>query len=225
MIAVAPDEDFRLMLALARYAGLRRHELSIQRWTDIDIPNKRMTISSTKTGKPTSRRDSEGRTILIRKDVPIFRELMPHILRAKEMATAGQQLMQPTYPRDMNLDKQMDRCIARAGLQSWDKPWQNMRATRQTELLDQGDQIKIVCQWFGNSPQIAENHYLMIKKQDFDRAVAVGCVPQNVPQTVQDSAGRIETEKMGIENPMNDAVILVVSQDCLPQSYPARTRT
>lgn len=30
MIQAAPDEDFRLMLALARFGGLRRHELSIQ---------------------------------------------------------------------------------------------------------------------------------------------------------------------------------------------------
>ena len=129
------------MLALARYAGLRRHELSIQRWDDIDVPNARMTISSTKTGTPTSRRDAEGRPILIRRDVPIFRELMPHIIRAKEMAPADQELLQPSYPREMNLDKPLARCIARAGLQSWDKPWQNMRATRQTELLDQGYQI------------------------------------------------------------------------------------
>ena len=69
-----------------------------------------------------------------------------------------------------------------------------MRIIRQTELLDLGYQIKIVCQWFGNSPKVAETHYLMIKKQDFDRAVSVDCVPQSLPQTVQDSAGKAETK-------------------------------
>ena len=230
MIAVAHDEDFRLMLALARYGGLRRHELSIHRWEDIDIPNARMTVSSTKTGPATSRFDSDGRRIKIRKDVPIFRELMPHILRARELAEPGQELLQPSYDRDTNLTKMFDRCCARAGLHTWTKPWQNMRATRQTDLLDAQYQIKVVCQWFGNSPKVAEKHYLMIKREEAERAVEICTAselektPLNPPPTVQDKGGNSGTQKKPpLENPANSWVCLVTALGDLPLSYPART--
>ena len=39
-IRKAPCENWRIILALARYGGLRSHETRIQKWEDIDLPNK-----------------------------------------------------------------------------------------------------------------------------------------------------------------------------------------
>jgi integrase len=47
-IRKAPCEDWRIILALARYAGMRSHECRIQRWDDIDLPNNRMISAATK---------------------------------------------------------------------------------------------------------------------------------------------------------------------------------
>lgn len=62
-IRVAPCEDWRIILALARYAGMRSHECRIQRWEDIDLANSRMVVRSNKTPPVRS--------------CPIFPELCP----------------------------------------------------------------------------------------------------------------------------------------------------
>ncbi len=188
MISKAHDEDLRIMLALARYGGLRRHELSIQLWENIDLVNRRMHILSTKTGTPTrpERCDTEGRKLLIRRDVPIFNELLPHFRRHREMSASGNQLVQSTYPRDMNVTKLLQACAARAEVLLWPDLWQSMRSTRQSELEKQRFQIKAICNWLGNSPQVAEKHYLMAMQEEFDRAVSGPSIigPVSAPQTV-----------------------------------------
>ena len=40
----APCENWRIILALARYGGLRSHETRIQKWEDIDLPNNTMLV-------------------------------------------------------------------------------------------------------------------------------------------------------------------------------------
>ncbi|MCM2371853.1 site-specific integrase [Aporhodopirellula aestuarii] len=233
LIKASEDEGLRVMLALARYGGLRRHELSIQRWEHFDLVNRRMHILSTKTGVPLTPEcaDNEGRKILIRRDVPIFEELLPHLLRHREM-TSGCGLLQSTYPRDMNLTKRIEACAARAKVVLWSDFWQSMRSTRQSELERQGFQIKAACNWLGNSPRVAEKHYLMAMQQEFDRAVNGPSVipgqsaPQIVPQTSLDMGRQAETQRNPVaENTGKVGICLVVSQDALSQNYPARTRT
>lgn len=232
MISKAHDEDLRIMLAFARYGGLRRHELSIQLWENIDLVNRRMHILSTKTGMPTrpERYDNEGRSVLIRRDVPIFDELLPHLRRHREMTASGNRLVQSTYPRDMNVTKRMQACATRAEVLLWPDTWQSMRSTRQSELEKQRFQIKAVCNWLGNSPKVAEKHYLMAMQEEFDRAVSgpsiIGSVsaPQIVPQTVQDMSGNPALpDDTVLANPAKDGICLRVSPDALPLSYPART--
>lgn len=53
----------------------------------------------------------------------------------------------------------MRRKKKKAGLEIWPKLWQNLRASRKTELLRRFD-IKDVCNWLGNTPAVALNHYL-----------------------------------------------------------------
>lgn len=84
-------------------------------------------------------------------------------------------------------------------------------------------QIKIVCERFGNSPGVAEKHYLMLKKTEFNRAVGIGC-SENPPKTVQAKGGKAETQKKPIEeNPVNNWICLQSALAVLPLSYPART--
>ena len=120
-IRVAPCEDWRIILALARYAGMRSHECRIQRWEDIDLANSRMVVRSNKTPPIRS--------------CPIFPELMPHLLRAREMAPAGAEFVQNRYTPDANLLTTLAKIVTKAGLVPWPKLMQNLRATRETELL------------------------------------------------------------------------------------------
>jgi hypothetical protein len=61
------------------------------------------------------------------------------------------------------------RIIRKAGLNPWPKVWQNLRSTRETELLKDFP-IDVVCGWIGNTEIIARRHYLQITDADFDRA-------------------------------------------------------
>lgn len=195
-IRVAPCEDWRIILAFARYAGMRSHECRMQRWEDIDLANNRMIIRSNKTPPVRS--------------CPIFPELRQHLLRAREMAPAGAEYVQTRYRPDDNIQTTLAKIVTRAGLVPWPKLMQNMRATRETELMAHYP-AKDVTSWLGNSPSIANRHYLMAMQSSFDRAVIEGAklagvtsgsgvpksapqkTPHKVPQTLTDKGGNSET--------------------------------
>ena len=158
-IRKAPCEDWRIILAFARYAGMRSHETRIQKWEDIDLPNNVLLVRSHKS--PPVRR------------CPIFPELRPHLLRAQEMAPDGAVFVQSRYDHDANILTTLEKIITRAGLVPWEKPMQNLRATRETELLAHYP-AKDVTSWLGNSPTVANNHYAMVMQASFDRAVVDG---------------------------------------------------
>jgi integrase len=192
-IRVAPCEDWRIILAFARYAGMRSHECLIQRWEDVDIANNRMTIRSNKT--PPVR------------TCPIFPELRPHLLRAREMAPAGAEFVQTRYRSNDNIRTTFDKIVTKAGLVPWQKPLQNMRATRETELMAHYP-VKDVTSWLGNSPAVALKHYAMVMPASFEKAVKAGAnlpgltakvgtekVPQNIPQTPSETARQGRTSE------------------------------
>jgi integrase len=158
-IRKAPCEDWRIMLAFARYAGMRSHETRIQKWEDIDLANNEMLVRSHKT--PPVRR------------CPIFPELRPHLLRAREHAPEGAELVVTRYDADANILTTMKKIVIKAGLVPWAKLMQNLRATRETELLAHYP-AKDVTSWLGNSPEVANKHYAMTMQASFDRAIEEG---------------------------------------------------
>src|SRR5262245_43642696 len=70
---------------------------------------------------------------------------------------------------ETNLRTAFERLIYRAGLLPWPKLFQNMRASRETELA-QTFPLHVVA-WIGNSARIAATHYLQVMEADFQRAV------------------------------------------------------
>ena len=76
-----PDTDWRTILALARYGGLRcPSELLSLRWQDVDLPNGRMHIHASQT----EHHASGGVRIC-----PIFPELRPYLEKAWDEAKPG----------------------------------------------------------------------------------------------------------------------------------------
>jgi len=221
-IRVAPCEDWRIILAFARYAGMRSHECRIQRWDDIDVVNRRMLIRSNKTPPVRS--------------CPIFPELLPHLLRAKEMAADGAEFVQTRYSHDANLLTTLVKIVTKAGLVAWPKLMQNLRATRETELMANYP-TKDVTTWLGNSPAVAQKHYAMVTQASFDRATADGAqlvgitagvptgkTPLKVPPTSADMAGNAPLTKTAVsENPVNCWESLQTAVADLPLSCPTRT--
>lgn len=99
-------EDWKIILAFARYAGMRSHETRIQKWDDIDLIKGRMLIRSNKS--PAVR------------TCPIFPELRLHLMRAKEMAPSGAMYVQTRYAVEANPCTTLRKMIVKAGLKPVD---------------------------------------------------------------------------------------------------------
>ncbi|MFM2013830.1 MAG: Tyrosine recombinase XerC [Planctomycetota bacterium] len=79
---------------------------------------------------------------------------------------AGHLALQYWHLKDgtTNLRTPIERMIKLAGMEQWPKLIQNMRSSRQTELLDSFP-VKDVCDWFGNSPAIVAKHYAQSRSE------------------------------------------------------------
>ena len=163
LLEVAPDAQWRLLIALARFGGLGipTEALSL-RWEDIDWDSGRITVHSPKTEHHPG---GESRVI------PLFPLLRPHLEEAFEQAVPGAEFAIERYrdPRK-NLRTHFLQIIRQAGLQTWPKPWQNLWASRETELAEQHP-IHVVCAWIGDSRPVAMKHYLQIGDADFSKAL------------------------------------------------------
>ena len=51
----------------------------------------------------------------------------------------------------------------------WPKPFQNLRSTRETELVEEFP-VHVVVKWLGNSAAVARRHYLQTTEKHFVRA-------------------------------------------------------
>ncbi len=104
--------------------------------------------------------------------MPIFPELRPYLEEVYDQAPDGTEFVITRYrDRNCNLRTQLERIIRRAGLKQWPKIFQNLRATRETELTERFP-IHVVCEWLGNSVAVATKHYLQTTDDHFAQAIA-----------------------------------------------------
>ena len=106
--------------------------------------------------------------------VPIFPELLPYLREVFEQAEPGTEYVITRYrERNCNLRTQLERIIKRAGLEPWPKLFANLRSSRETELCEKFP-VHVVCKWIGNTPRIAQQHYLQVTDEHFERATMNG---------------------------------------------------
>ena len=163
VLNACPNWQWRTVVALARFGGLRcSSEVALLKWSDIHWDSDRFTVTSPKTkryGKPS-------------RVVPLFSELRGPLDEAFAMAQEGEQWVIPMLGGQTvkNLSTTLKKIIRRAGVEVWPKPFQNMRASRQTEL-EQKFPTYVVCKWLGNTPHVALKHYLTVTDEDYQKAV------------------------------------------------------
>jgi len=126
------------------------------RWADVDWKHNTIYVNSPKTGP---------------RVIPIFPEIRPYLQKAWDETPVGGGEFVITRYRDTNanLRTQLNRIIKRAKLTPWPKLFQNLRATRETELLNEFN-IKVVCEWIGNSQPVAMKHYIQMTSKDWEKA-------------------------------------------------------
>lgn len=189
VLNACPDAEWRLIVALARYGGLRcPSELLAMRWDDVRWAENKVTIHSPKT------EHHEGGASRV---IPLFLELRPYLEDAHELAPDGAEFVIGRY-RDgnQNLRTQLERIIRRAGLKPWPKLFQNLRSSRQTEL-ERKHPSHVVCAWIGNSLRVAAKHYLQVTDADFERATQKAA--QYPPFSVRmEPDGKEQTKKKAV---------------------------
>jgi hypothetical protein len=136
-------------------------------WTDIYWDVSKFKVTSPKT------EHHEGKAERL---VPIFPELLPYLREAFEQAPEGARyVINRTRDPKVNWRTRLLKIIRRAGLTPWPKPFQNMRATRETELADEYP-AHVVTAWIGNSERVATDHYLQITEEHWKSAAESGAV-------------------------------------------------
>jgi len=173
LLEACPNTDWRAIVALARYGGLRcPSEVLSLRWQDIDWDAGRIVVTSPKTehhpGKGT-------------RTIPLFPELRPILAEAFDLAPEGAMYVVDERMRaraqgnagwrNCNLRTQFERIIKRAGVTPWPRLFHNLRSSRQTELAEKFPS-HVVCDWLGNSEEIARKHYFQTTEEHFTQAVS-----------------------------------------------------
>jgi integrase len=171
VLEACPDSQWSLLFALSRYGGLRcPSEHLALRWADVDWNLNRLTIHSPNT----ERHGAEHATRIF----PIFPELRLYLEDVWELAKDEVLAMDPAERAkarvitryrgaNANLRTQFERIIKRAGLKPWPRLFQNLRATRATELVAEHP-AHVAAAWMGHSQLVARKHYLQVTDADFD---------------------------------------------------------
>jgi|LakMenEpi03Aug12_release.lakeMendotaPanAssembly.Ray.scaffolds.fasta_scaffold46305_9 integrase len=200
LIAACPDEHWRIIVALARYGGLRSpSEVLSLRWDGIDFDpvEGRMLVHSPKT------EHHPGKEARI---VPLFGLLRPHLESAFDAAPEGavyvvggghrEKALGPSGWRNVNLRTPFLRIIKRAGLMRWPNLFHNLRSSRETELMaDPRYSHHDVCRWMGHSMRVAERYYLQPRREPLVAANREGASEpaQNPAQQVPARSSRVQT--------------------------------
>lgn len=175
-LIAAADPTWRVVLALARFGGLRcPSEVLSLRWENVNFETDRMTVTSPKT------EHHPGKAY---RTVPLFPEVRAALDEAFELAAPGEVYVvggpqgerhrraaqRPNGWSSARLRPAFLRLIRRAGLTPWPRLFQNLRSSCETDLM-RHHPIHVVTAWIGNTPQVALGHYLQTLEADFAKAV------------------------------------------------------
>jgi integrase len=212
ILAACPDDQWRAIIALSRFAGLRcPSEIVALRWGDVNWERGRLMVRSPKTAR------HEGHAVRL---VPIAPELRPILQDLFDHAEVGAEAVVPRLgDPTMNLRTQFERIIAKAGVKPWPRLFHNMRASCATDWVERFP-AHVVAGWLGHSPLIAARHYLQTRDAHFDLAVG-GLAetghsePASIPATQVRPSGATAT-KGETKNPENQAVLVGCGVGCDP---------
>ena len=179
----APDAEWRLIIALWRFAGLRAvSEVLSLKWEDVLWDQKLILVRSPKT------EHHEGKGM---RKIPFFPHIEECLMEAAEQADEGAVYVvekhaplylrgkkeRPYVARKGNIGTTFKKIILRAGFIPWKKLIHNLRASFETDLLN-GKYgkfgLQTIATWLGHSVAVMLEHYGRIQKEDYDK-IAQAC--------------------------------------------------
>lgn len=166
LLDVCPDTEWRLILSLAYYAGLRcPSEHNALTWTDVNWQTKSLTVRSPKT-----RRDKDGGV----RHVPMAPPVAELLLTAFSEAGDGAMRIIARPLQTSNLRTMLYKLMDRANVERFGKPFVNMRATCETNWLAAGVPEYQVSKWIGHDVAVSRRHYDMTQQKYADLVTGSG---------------------------------------------------
>ncbi|MDB4650152.1 tyrosine-type recombinase/integrase [Pirellulaceae bacterium] len=182
------DARWRCLLGFSALCGLRtRSEVASIRWEQINWDENTFTVAKGKTAE---------------RAVPIFGDFRPLLDAYHQVCIAPDPLLVlsgpifPHCPSQTQLTNRLNRTAAKAGIQPWQKPWMNLRSSVETWLVRQGFDLTTVTGWLGNSPTIAQKHYLQVTPGDIAKASGLAA-PEKFSNSFQnmEESGRMAAQE------------------------------
>lgn len=218
LLAACPSTDWRLIVALSRFGGLRApSEVLSVRWSDVIWDAGRDADGNTIGKLHVTSPKTEHHVGMDSRVIPLFAPLRAELEAAFEarfldsgydserdgptfvvdvryrMSAVG-----PAGWRNCNLRTTLLKIVKRAGLKPWKKLLHNMRSSCETELLDDHP-IHAVAGWMGHSVAVATKHYTQITDEHFARACSA---TQNPTQSVSASVSTdVQHDSADAKNP------------------------
>ena len=165
LLTASPCQEWRVILTLARTGGLHTHEILTLRWSDIDETSHRFKVFNAKL----KRLDDK-----YVREVPIFPEIAGELDKLRAVQDNEEYVINRYRNREhCSLGTQFARIAKKAGIGKIPRPFDNMRASRSTEIYKMkafGPKAESI--WIGHSVKVAFESYLMVTDDDY--AVAAG---------------------------------------------------
>lgn len=154
----ADKVEWKLLLAFGRFVGCRMpSEIENLTWDDINWAANTILVRSPKT------EHHEGKAERL---VPIFPQVAKLLLSQAEVVPTGTVYVFPQLRKHTNTATTVKKMVAAAGFECWPKFWNSLRASCETDLMDEYG-LRKACAWIGNSPAVAMKHYALMRKSDF----------------------------------------------------------
>ena len=137
----------------------------VLRWTDIGVgkDGKRFRVFSPKLNQHEHLRERE---------VALFPKVLEELDKLRSiLGNEGQEFIINRYSNRevINLVQPLTKIAERAGIGRIVRPFDNMRASRSTEIFNKYG-AKVESAWIGHSEKIANKCYLMVTDADYDAA-------------------------------------------------------
>jgi len=189
IIDACPDIRWRLLVGLARLAGLRvPSETHSVTWGDVDFDRWRLTVRSVKTERFAGK---ESRI------VPIVPKLQAILQDAFDKAEPGQERV-VSLSRN-NLHRTIRAAVKRAGVSPWSDLFQALRRSCETEW-SLAYPAHVCADWLGHSECVSRKHYLQVPEGLYEQATQS---PTSTPakSAAKGAAADAGTERLEAEVP------------------------
>ena len=178
LLDACPNNDWRMLLALCRFAGLRQGEALALKWNNVRWDENCLRVWATKTKM---------------RVVPVVPELYPLLQDAYEQAPVGEVMVVSGISKS-NLWRDFQVICKRAGVKLYEKWCHTLRKNREQDWAQKFPN-HIVAEWMGHSPEVARTHYLKVDDLNMQAATQTKIEPVLAQKLAQKGKNSVVDKK------------------------------